>query len=98
MTRGGIGSEGPLDNAARSSGYLHDRCVDIEETNELRKSVVVCEDNDLARPSSVFEDSSKACDLRGIHRLDGVIDNDEPEWALGHRHARKEDRKRECVE
>src|SRR5262245_39817173 len=92
--------EVPLDRR-KSRSQLHyrplpttdfdDGRVDPKPPNSFGKPVVVREDDDLSRLGCTLEDASKAVDLGRIHRLNGIVDDHEPERALRQRRAREED-------
>jgi hypothetical protein len=71
-----------LDLASFASGDLEDRRGQHEPPESISKPVVVGQDDDLAIRSSVIENSRKTLDLRWVHCLHGVVDDDEPEWAV----------------
>jgi hypothetical protein len=69
-----------------------------EETDSLRQSLVVREDDDLARLRGGMQCTREAVDARGVHRLHRVVDDHESERALGQRRPRHEEAERQRVQ
>jgi hypothetical protein len=63
--------------------HLHDARREPEPPHGLRQPVVVGEHDDLPILRDRVEHRRQAVHARGIHRLDGVVDDQEPERALG---------------
>ncbi len=80
------------------AGDLDHGGLDAEAADGFGEAVVVGEDDDLAVLAGGLEDLGEAVDARGVHRLDGVVDDDEAERALGEGRARDEEAEGEGVE
>ena len=78
--------------------HLDDTGVDAEASGRLGQPVVVREHDDLAVLRDFLEDARKAVDAARVHRLHGVVDDDEAERALGQRRAGQEQAQRHRVE
>ena len=87
-----------LDEGAFAAGDLDHGCGDVEATDGFGEAVVVGEDDHLAVLAGGLEDPGEAVDAGGIHGLDGVVDDDEAEGALGEGRAGDEEAQRKGVE
>ena len=87
-----------LDDGAFAAGDLDDGGVDVEAADGFGEAVVVGEDDDLAVLAGGLEDAGEAVHSRGVHGLDGVVDDDEAEGALGEGGPRDEEAEGEGVE
>jgi hypothetical protein len=79
---GVLGAAG-VDEGAFAAGDLDDGGVDVEAAEGLGEAVVVGEDDDLSVLAGGLEDAGEAVHAGGVHGLDGVVDDDEAEGALG---------------
>ena len=77
---------------------LDDGGGDVEAADGFGEAVVVGEDDDLAVLAVSCEDAGEAVDAGGVHGLDGVVDDDEAEGALGEGGARDEEAQGEGVQ
>lgn len=96
-----------LDRVVTAS-HLHDGALltlhfpdgrrELQAAYSLGEAVVVGEHDDLSRCRNVGQHACQAVDLRRVHRLHRVVDEDEPERALLDGRARKEQRQPERVQ
>ena len=75
-----------------------DGAGDVQSTDGLGKALVVRKDDDLAGPCGVFEGFREAVHAGRIHRLHGIVDDDEPERAFGERRPGQEQTQGERVQ
>jgi hypothetical protein len=74
-------------------GRLH-----VETSDRLGQPVVVGEDDHLTVLGHVPQNPGQALHLDGIHGLDGVVDDDEPEGRLRHAGTWEQEAERKAVE
>ena len=72
--------------------------VDAHPAHGLGQAVVVGEDDHLAVARRRLQHAGQAVHARRVHRLHGIVDDDEPERRLGQRRARDEQRQRQSVQ
>ncbi len=87
-----------MHHGAVPAGHLDDPGGKAEAPHRLGETVVVGEDDHLARAGHPVQDLGQPVHPGGVHGLDGIVDDHEAERALGHGRPRHEQAQRQAVQ